>query len=207
MMRIIVSNSRNAAENLALEQQLLLEPESVVLLYVNDKSVIVGRNQTIEAEVDCAYCKRHDIDIVRRESGGGAVYHDCGNVNYAFIVDADKNPLDRDYTEPIVWALRELGVDAVAGRRGEILVGGAKVSGSASMVKRSRVLFHGTLLFDSDLQMLDKALRGDESLRGKGVKSVRSTVCNLKPLLPNVPDISHFITELFSLLKRYYDMK
>ena len=128
-------------------------------------------------------------------------------MNYAFIVDAGKNPLDRDYTEPIVWALRELGVDAVAGRRGEILVGGAKVSGSASMVKRSRVLFHGTLLYDSDLQMLDKALRGDESLRGKGVKSVRSTVCNLKPLLPNVPDISHFITELFSLLKRYYDMK
>ena len=207
MMRIIVSNSRNAAENLALEQQLLLEPESVVLLYVNDKSVIVGRNQTIEAEVDCAYCKCHGIDVVRRESGGGAVYHDCGNVNYAFIVDGGKNPLDRDYTEPIVWALSELGVDAVAGRRGEILVGGAKVSGSASMVKRSRVLFHGTLLFDSDLQMLDKSLRGDESLRGKGVKSVRSTVCNLKPLLPNVPDISHFITELFSLLKRYYDMK
>lgn len=207
MMRIIVSNSRNAAENLALEQQLLLEPESVVLLYVNDKSVIVGRNQTIEAEVDCAYCKSHGIDVVRRESGGGAVYHDCGNVNYAFIVDAGKNPLDRDYTEPIVWSLRELGVDAVAGHRGEILVGGAKVSGSASMVKRSRVLFHGTLLFDSDLQMLDKSLRGDASLRGKGVKSVRSTVCNLKPLLPNVPDISHFITELFSLLKRYYDMK
>ena len=207
MMRIIVSNSRNATENLALEQQLLLEPESVVLLYVNDKSVIVGRNQTIEAEVDCAYCKSHGIDIVRRESGGGTVYHDCGNVNYAFIVNADKNPLDRDYTEPIVWALREMGVDAITGSRGEILVGGAKVSGSASMVKRSRVLFHGTLLFDSDLQMLSKALSGDESLRGKGVKSVRSSVCNLKPLLPNVPDISHFISELCSLLKRYYDMK
>lgn len=206
-MRIIINNSRKATENLALEQQLLLGPESVVLLYVNDKSVIVGRNQTIEAEVDCNYCKSHNIEIVRRESGGGAVYHDGGNVNYALIVDAGKNPLDSNYTEPIVWALRQMGVDATTGSRGEILVGNAKISGSASMIRRGRVLFHGTLLFDSDLQVLSKALRGDESLRGKGVKSVRSVVCNLKPLLNNISDTSHFIAKLHSLLEEYYEIK
>ena len=196
-MRIIFNNSRKATENLALEQQLLSGPESVVLLYINDKTVVVGRNQTIDAEVDCGH-------LARRRSGGGAVYHDGGNVNYAFIVDAGKNPLDRDYTEPIVWALREMGVTATAGSRGEITVEGKKISGSASMVKRGRVLFHGTLLYNTDLQTLDRALRGNELLRGKGVKSVRSDVINLKPLLPEIESVERFVEQLIANLQSYY---
>lgn len=206
-MKILFSEYRRAEQNLALEQQLVAGSESVVLLYVNEPTVVVGRNQTIEAEVDCDYCRAHNIDVVRRASGGGAVYHDAGNLNYAIICDGGERPLDRDYTEPIVWALRRLGVDAVAGSRGEIKVGDAKVSGSASMVRKGRVLFHGTLLFDSDLDALDAALRGDDSRRGKGVRSIRSKVCNLKSMLSGVPDMPYFIEHLRTALTEFYTQR
>ena len=188
-MKILISEHRRAEENLTLEQQLLAGTEQVVLLYVNERAVVVGRNQTIEAEVDSHYCNAHGIEVVRRRSGGGTVFHDGGNLNYAIICDAGPNPLDRDYTEPIVWALRRLGVEA---------------SGSACMVSRGRVLFHGTLLFDADLTALEAALQGDESRRGKGVRSVRSRVRNLKPMLHDVPDMEHFTERMREAITEFY---
>lgn len=205
-MKIIVSNQHRASDNLALEQTLLASEEDIILLYVNRAAVVVGRNQTIEAEVDRNYCREHDIEVVRRQTGGGAVYHDCGNLNYAIICNSPERPLDKDYTEPIVWALRRLGVDAVTGSRGEITVSGVKVSGSASMVHRGRVLFHGTLLFDANLQTLEAALRGDESLRGRGIKSVRSRTGNLKPMLGSVDDMESFIARMETLLRAFYNI-
>lgn len=203
-MKILTSRHRRAEENLALEQELLAGTEQVVMLYVNERAVVVGRNQTIEAEVDLTYCHTHDIEVVRRRSGGGTVYHDGGNLNYAIICDSGPNPLDRDYTEPIVWALRRLGVEATAGERGEIRVGEEKISGSACMVSRGRVLFHGTLLFDADLTALDAALQGDESRRGRGVKSVRSRVRNLKPLLHDVADMERFTERMREAITEFY---
>lgn len=203
-MKILFSDSRVAESNLNLEQQLLSGLEEVVLLYVNDRAVVVGRNQTIEAEVDCIYCREHNIEVVRRLSGGGAVYHDEGNLNYAIICNSPEHPLDTDYTRPIVWALNRLGVAATTGSRGEITVDGVKISGSASMVRRGRVLFHGTLLFDSDLQTLNTALRGNTTLQHKGVRSVHSKVCNLKPLLPNIEDMPQFISAITAALTEYY---
>lgn len=206
-MKILFSNSRAAEQNLTLEQQLLGGSEEVVLLYVNDPVVVVGRNQTIEAEVDCNYCRAHNIPVVRRLSGGGTVYHDGGNLNYAIICNSSERPLDRDYTEPIVWALQHLGVAASTGSRGEILVDDAKISGSASMVRRDRVLFHGTLLFDADLEVLDAALHGDITLAHKGVKSVHSKVANLKPLLHSIPDMATFVNAVISALTKYYSQQ
>ena len=206
-MKILFSQSRAAEQNLALEQQLLEGSEGVVLLYVNDPAVVVGRNQTIEAEVDCAYCKEHDIPVVRRLSGGGTVYHDGGNLNYAIICNSPERPLDRDYTEPIVWVLQRLGVAASAGSRGEIMVDDAKISGSASMVRRGRVLFHGTLLFDADLEILNSTLRGDTTLTHKGVRSVHSKVANLKPLLHSIPDMATFVNAVISALTKYYSQQ
>lgn len=204
-MKTLFSDHRRADENLALEQELLSGSEEVVLFYINDSAVVVGRNQTIEAEVNLDYCHRHGIEVVRRLSGGGAVYHDCGNLNYAIICNGGERPLDRDYTEPIVWALRRLGLDAVTGRRGEITVDGVKISGSASMVQRGRVLFHGTLLFDANLETLISSLMGDESQRGKGVKSVRSQVGNVKPLLPAIPTIDLFASYLRAAVEEFYN--
>lgn len=203
-MQVLFSENRAAEQNLALEQQLLRSTEDVVLLYINSPTVVVGRNQTIEAEVDMEYCGAHNIAVVRRKSGGGAVYHDEGNLNYAIICNGGERPLDRDYTAPVVYALRKMGVAATSGPRGEIMVGGAKVSGSACMVHRGRVLFHGTLLFDADLTALEAALRGDESRRGRGIKSVRSTVANLKPMLSDVADIEGFMERLCSAMQEFY---
>ena len=206
-MKTLFSNYRRAEQNLALEQELLSGSEEAVLFYINDSTVVVGRNQTIEAEVDVDYCHRYGIEVVRRLSGGGAVYHDCGNLNYAIICNTPEHPLDRDYTEPIVWALRQLGIDAVTGSRGEITVDGVKISGSASMVSRGRVLFHGTLLFDANLERLNASLMGNQTLRGKGVKSVRSQVRNLKPLLTNIPNITLFAHHLRHAVELFYNQQ
>lgn len=203
-MEIVWSERRRAAENLALEQELLAGGGAWMLLYINDPSVVVGRNQTLEAEVDEAYCRREGIEVVRRQSGGGTVYHDGGNVNYALICDGGQRPLDRDYTAPVVWALRRMGVDARTGARGEITVDGLKVSGSASMVRRGRVLFHGTLLFSADLGALDAALRGDAGRRGKGVASVPGRVGNLREMLPRRLSVEQFAESLKAALTEYF---
>lgn len=206
-MKIIISKYRSAEQNLALEQSLLEGSDEAILLYVNERCVVVGRNQVIDAEIDTEFCRRFGIEVVRRQSGGGTVYHDLGNLNYAIICNASQNPLDKEQNAPIVWALQQLGVDAKGGRRGEITVGDAKVSGSASMVRRGRVLFHGTLLFDADLAALEAALKGREELRGKGVASVRSKVANLKPLLSGCDTIEEFAQQIKEALEKFYHQR
>lgn len=198
-MLLLRSLSDSPAFNCALEEYLLTErPEKDVLLfYINRPSVIVGRNQRIEAEIDTAYCRRCGIDVVRRLSGGGTVYHDYGNINYAFLSDKGAQAaLDRDFTAPMVDALRSLGVEATVGRRKELLVGGLKVSGTASHVTRTSQLFHGTLLHDCDLRALALALRGEQALRGKSVASVPSPVTNLRPLAGPAETTEGFLSRL-----------
>ena len=205
-MIYLETGSVDPAYNLAFEEYVLqnLRQGDILILWQNANSVIVGRNQNAEAEINRAFVEEHGIKVVRRKSGGGAVYHDGGNLNYAIICNGGERPLDRDYTEAVVWALRRLGIDAVAGKRGEIRVGESKISGSASMVSGGRVLFHGTLLFDADLHRLEAALQGDESRRGKGVKSVRSQVANLAPMLLGVADIEAFTERLRAILTEFY---
>ncbi len=206
-MLLFRSLSDSPAYHCALEEYLLTErPEKDVLLfYINRPSVIVGRNQTIEAEVDEEYCRRQGIEVIRRMSGGGTVYHDRGNINYAFITDKDAVPvLDRDFTTPIVEALASLGIRATVGARKELLCDGYKISGTASHVTRTRQLFHGTLLYDSDLNALSLALRGDRSRRGKGVPSVPSPVANLKARRPETETTEGFLDLLIGYFARRY---
>lgn len=206
-VRLVRSISDSPVLNGLLEEHLLTERPSgdVLLFYINRPSVIVGRNQRIEAEVDTDYCLRHGIEIVRRLSGGGTVYHDYGNINYAFIVDKDERPvLDRDFATPIIDALRPLGVEAVSGERKELLVGGYKISGTASHVARTRILFHGTLLHRTDLGALDRALRGDVSKRGRKVASVPSPVMNLATLTGEQETTEHFLGRLTGFFENYY---
>lgn len=177
--------------------------DNVLLLYINSASVIVGRHQTIAAEVDEQFCAEHNIPVVRRISGGGAVYHDEGNVNYAFIVNTDcVCALDRDFAAPVVAALRAMGLNAEAGSRKEIRCGGYKISGSAAHVSRGRMLFHGTLLYSANLQRLEQTLKGNPALRGKGIPSVPDRVANIASLMASGETTGQFLTRIAELLRR-----
>lgn len=207
-MKIFISPWDSPAQNCALEEYMITErPDDVLLLYRNHPSVIIGRNQTVAAEIDGEFCRAHRIEVVRRLSGGGAVYHDYGNINYSFIANKEASPvLDRDFLTPIVTVLHRMGIEATAGHRKELLVDGRKISGTASHVTRNRQLFHGTLLHRSDLEVLHRALRGDRTVRGKGVASVPSPVINLSDLLGNDDTTEQFLQQLGALLLDYYHL-
>jgi lipoate-protein ligase A len=206
-MDILISPSRSPETNLATEQKLLTERlHDVLFLYVNTPSVIIGRNQLAEAEADLDYCSRHGIPLLRRLSGGGAVYHDEGNINYAFAVNAAGSVLDRDFLVPVIDALAAFGVTATAGKRRELLVGGRKISGTAAHVVRGRQLFHGTLLFDTDLERMRRALNGDRSLRGKHVASVPSEVANLRELIAEPLSADEFLHRLAGEFRRLFTL-
>jgi len=177
------------AYNLALEQyvfDVLPRDRQYFLFWQNHNAVIIGKHQNTLAEIDEAYVRAHGIRVVRRLSGGGAVYHDDGNLNFTWIADADKSGgIDlKKFCQPVADTLRSLGAAAVVDGRNDILVDGAKISGNAQYVRDGRVMHHGTLLFDSDLAVLGNALRADpEKIRAKGVKSVRSRVTTIRPHL------------------------
>jgi len=184
-MQIIHSTSTSPTFNLAAEEYLFAErQDDLLFLYVNEPSVIIGCNQAIRNEVDLDFCKNNEITIVRRMSGGGAVFHDLGNLNFCFISNKTegKSLLNADFLQPIVEVLTNLGVPVEIGKRKDLwLQSGYKITGTASHVAKNRELHHGTLLYDTNLEMLEKSLSSnqkDESV--KAIASVSSTVKNLR---------------------------
>ena len=156
---------------------------------------MVGQNQNTEAEINPDFVQAHGIQVVRRSTGGGAVYHDLGNLNYSFITDvSDSQRITMErFTRPIVEALRQLGIDAGASGRNDILADGKKVSGTAQRLYQNRILHHGTLLFDSDPSMVAGALRVDPAkFQSKATQSVRSRIGNIRPLLRQDMDLPAF---------------
>lgn len=193
--------------NLALEEYVfshMARDREYLLLWQNDNSVIIGRHQNTMAEIDQGYVGEKGIRVVRRMSGGGAVYHDLGNLNFSFIADAQSAQVDlRRFCLRIAGALAALGLDAQVDGRNDILANGCKISGNAQYLKEGRVMHHGTLLFDSDLSVLSKALQPDpEKIRAKGVASVRSRVANIRSLLPVDMTLEQFRQHLASYLLR-----
>lgn len=183
--------------NLALEEYILTSriTGSYLLLWQNDNAIILGQNQNMTAEIDPLFVRAHQIRVVRRSTGGGAVYHDLGNLNYSFITDWDASggDVEESFVWPVVRALRELGLAAERSGRNDILVEGKKVSGTAQRVCGSRILHHGTLLFDSDLEILARALKTDpEKFQTKNICSVRSRVANIRTLLKEDMDLDGF---------------
>jgi len=196
MIKCLYSHSHDPYFNLAVEEYLLKNAtESFYFQYLNDDSVVIGKHQNTLAEIDQQYLDLNNIKLARRVSGGGAVYHDKGNLNYSFITSESPGDYIRfkTYTSPIISALKKLGVPASLGTRNEILAGDKKVSGTASHVFKNRVLHHGTLLFDTDLKKLSHCLYVDTSrYKDRGVKSIRSEVVNLKSMLGEPMDMYHF---------------
>ena len=191
------TGSTDPAYNLAFEEYVLTHRTvgDILILWQNDNAVIIGRNQNTAEEINQSFVDAHGIHVVRRNTGGGAVYHDLGNLNYSFITDegASRNA----FTQPVVRALCALDMDAEASGRNDILVSGKKVSGTAQQISKGRILHHGTLLFDSDSNMISGALTPDPGkYQSKGVKSVRSRVGNIRAFLQQDMTITAFWAHL-----------
>ncbi len=199
------TGSTDPCFNLAFEQYVL-ENRRVgdwLLLWQNDNTVVVGLNQNTAEEIDPDFVAQHNITVVRRISGGGAVYHDLGNLNYSFLTDsgAPETLLLERFTEPVCRALAAMGVDARRGGRNDILVDGKKISGVAQRIQGKRILHHGTLLFSSDPDMIAGALRADPAkFTSKSAKSVRSRVGNLCDYLPAGTTLQQFREQLLAQL-------
>ncbi len=191
--------------NLAIEEYALKHldiDETYLLFYINDPSIIIGRNQNTVEEIQVDYCREHGIHVVRRLSGGGAVYHDRGNLNFSFITkdDGDSFLNFRKFTEPVVRALRRLGVEAELTGRNDLQVGEKKISGNAQFTTKGRMFSHGTLMFDVDLERVADALKvKEEKFQSKSTKSIRSRVANISEFM----DREMTVEEFRDLLLRY----
>jgi len=206
-MKYIDSQSFNPYFNLALEEYMLKNPtieEDVVFLWQNTPTIVVGNNQNTMEEINIPFAHEKEIKVVRRLSGGGAVYQDLGNLNFTFLMTLEKSAnLDiKKFALPIVEALKRLGVPAEITGRNDITVEDRKISGNAQRLFRNKLLHHGTLLFDTDLDILSRVLQvGFDKIQSKGIKSIRSRVTNIKPYLTQQKTIKEFrasvLRELF----------
>lgn len=189
-MYFINNPSTNPYFNIALEEYFLRESSAdYFILYTHEPSVIVGKHQNSIAEINYRFISENNIAVVRRISGGGTVYHDAGNLNFAFIANSSEGAqIDfKKYTAPVIQALRNLGIDAQLEGKNDIRVNGLKISGNAEHVFKNRVLHHGTLLVNANLPMLSNALRVEPGVyTHNAVKSIRSKVANLVDFYPSI---------------------
>lgn len=197
-MLCINNTYTDAYFNLAAEEYLLKNfQDDVFMLYQDEPSVIVGKHQNVQAEVNLDYAVKNKIKIVRRFSGGGTVFHDLGNLNMTFIETGNNLDFSK-FTRQTIDMLSELGIKAVADERRALNINGLKISGSAQCVQKNRVMYHATLLFSSDLSHLITSLEGDldelERVSDKKayVKSVKSPVTNIIDHLQEPIDINTF---------------
>lgn len=196
-MKYLETHSTDPRYNLAFEEYVLTRETrgDWLLLWQNANTIVIGLNQNAEEEINRPFVEAHGITVVRRTTGGGAVYHDLGNLNYSFITDTgDTSSLTMArFTEPVCRALASMGVRAETTGRNDITVEGRKVSGVAQRIVGGRILHHGTLLFDSDAEMVTGALRADPAkFSGKSAKSVRSRIGNIRSFLPRDMTLPEF---------------
>ncbi|MCL2349649.1 MAG: lipoate--protein ligase, partial [Planctomycetaceae bacterium] len=205
------NESTDPRYNLALEEYLLCHkrtPEQCLLWWQNEPTVVIGRHQIASEEVHAECIEKYGIHVVRRMSGGGAVYHDLGNLNFSFLVDDQKNGFDfARFTKPLIQTLKRLGVPAENSGRNDVTINGLKISGNAQYKRKGRLLHHGTVLFNTDLERLSEVLNvSPQKKQSNAVASIRSRVTNVLDHLPRKINVKEFQQELFTDLKNEFDV-
>ena len=207
-MLSILSESRDIYFNLALEEYLLRQKSvDIFMLWQSDPSVVVGKHQNTFAEINHTYIWKHNIPVARRLSGGGAVYHDPGNLNFTFIHNGEAGKLVnfKRFVTPVIEYLKTMKLEAVIGTKNDLLIDGIKISGNAEHIFKQRVMHHGTLLFNADLNALREILRVVPGRYfDKAVQSNRSNVGNIFTFLDHPVTIFDFTMGLFYFLQKYY---
>ncbi|UFU00512.1 lipoate--protein ligase [Radiobacillus kanasensis] len=184
--------------NLAIEEYVLKNfgaDDTYLLFYINEPSIIIGKNQNTTEEINTKYVDDNGIHVVRRLSGGGAVYHDLGNLNFSFITKDDGDSFHNfaKFTEPVVEALNKLGVPAELQGRNDLVANGRKISGNAQFSTRGRMFSHGTLMYDSEIEHVVSALNvRKEKIESKGIKSIRSRVANISEFMEEKVSMDEF---------------
>jgi lipoate-protein ligase A len=182
--------------NIAAEEYFLKSlDEDCFMLWINDPAVVIGKHQNAFAEINNPFIENNNIPVIRRISGGGTVYHDPGNLNFTFLARGEKEKLVdfKRFMDPVIGYLKLLGLPAEFAGTNDIRIHGRKVSGNAEHVYKNRVLHHGTLLFSSELEPLNKAIAGEEHFfKDTGVRSRRSRVTNIASLLSSPITLDQF---------------
>jgi lipoate---protein ligase len=203
-MKCIIQESDDPIFTLAAEEYLLKNSsEEYFILAINRSSVIIGKHQSPHKEVNTKLITENRIPVLRRISGGGTVYHDPGNLNFSFITNSThgKQVDFRKYTQPVILFLASLGLETRLGDKNELRLGDYKISGNAEHIHKTRVLHHGTLLFDTASDMLRNSIRKDKKMYSSlGVESNPSDVINLKEKLPQFSDIAQFRSGLMTFI-------
>ena len=210
-----ISKTHDTAFNIALEEycfKQLKDEDEIFLLWINEPSIIVGKYQNTIEEINTEYTREKGIHVIRRISGGGAVYHDLNNLNYTIISNRDKGQEGfnfKEFSKPIIETLAELGVKAEFTGRNDLEIDGQKFCGNAQAYIKDRVMHHGCLLFNVDFSALGNALKvSKDKIESKGVKSVRSRVTNILPHLKTPIIVEEFGDKIMEYMKKQYpDMK
>ncbi len=209
-MKYIVNNSHNPAYNVALEAYAfreLLDEDELFILWINEPTIVIGKHQNAIEEINKAYTDEHGIHVVRRLSGGGAVYHDLNNLNYTIISNkSQEGAFDfKTFSQPVIETLADLGVTATFTGRNDLEIDGKKFCGNAQAYYKGRMMHHGCLLFDVDMTVLGNALQvSKDKIESKGVKSVRARVTNILDELPEKMTVEAFSNQLLNKMKGQY---
>ena len=200
-MRCLISKSHNPWFNLAIEEYFLKNSnEEIFLLYINEPCIVVGKHQNLYSEINLRFSKENNIKLARRISGGGTVYQDLNNLNFSFIHNC-KNIEHTNFSkfiQPILESLIHLGIDAKFSERNDLLIGTKKISGNAMHIYKSRVLSHGTLLFNTNLDQLSVSLKNNSSnYTDKSIKSVKSKVANISEYMGSSKTMDEFTEDIF----------
>ena len=198
-MIYVINDNNSCFFNHAAEEYLMRKfHDEIFMLWINEPSILIGKNQNTISEINLDYVKENGIKVVRRLSGGGTVYNDLGNINYTFITKRDKSNLKMEvgfkkFALPVINALQSLGVNAVFTGRNDIIIDGKKFSGNAQYFKKDKLLHHGTLLFDCDMSKLSLALKSKPiKFKDKSVKSIGGRVTNILPNLKEPMTLEEF---------------